>query len=193
MIMKHTYRFLCEIPDFIWQFCWALIRSNDSTIASLLRRKMYGTVCTIDTDVFIKNKNNFTSGQGSCLYHSCYILNTNGKFVIGNNSHLGALCYVNVCYGSVTIGDDVAVGPGTKIFAYSNHYRRGGKVTDEKIIKEVIIGNNVLVGANCTILPGTIINDNIIIGAGSIVKGELETNSIYAGIPCKKIKSGWYE
>jgi acetyltransferase-like isoleucine patch superfamily enzyme len=154
---------------------------------------MYGTVCTIDTDVFIKNKNNFTSGQGSCLYHSCYILNTNGKFVIGNNSHLGALCYVNVCYGSVTIGDDVAVGPGTKIFAYSNHYRRGGKVTDEKIIKEVIIGNNVLVGANCTILPGTIINDNIIIGAGSIVKGELETNSIYAGIPCKKIKSGWYE
>jgi len=146
----------------------------------------------IDTNVFIKNKKNFISGHGSCLYHSCYILNINGKFVIGNNSHLGAFCYVNVCYGKVTIGDDVVVGPGTKIIAYSNHYQHGKKVTEEKITRDVVIKNNVFVGANCTILPGTIINKNIIVGAGSVVKGELEANCIYAGVPCKKIKSGWY-
>ena len=147
----------------------------------------------IDTNVFIKNRKNFKSGHRSCLYHSGYILNTNGKFVIGNNSHLGAFCYVNVCYGSVSIGDDVAVGQGRKIIAYSNHYECGKKVTETKFTADIVIKNNVFIGANCTVLPGTIINDNIVIGAGSIIKGELETNSIYAGVPCRKIKSGWYE
>jgi len=191
--MKRPFRLFYESPQFIWQFFLGGTRNSDSTIASFLRRKMYRTACMIDTSVFIKNKKNFISGEGSCLYHGCYILNTNGKFVIGNNSHLGAFCYVNVFNGTVSIGDDVAVGPGTKIFAYANHYQRAKKVTDTKITKDIIIKNNVLIGANCTILPGTIIQDNTVIGSGSIVKGELQGNSIYAGVPCRKIKSGWYE
>lgn len=112
---------------------------------------------------------------------------------MGNNSHLGAFCYVNVCYGNVSIGDHVAIGPGTKLIAYSNYYQQGKKVTEEKITKDVIINNNIFIGANCTILPGSIINSNVVIGAGSVVRGTLDANSIYAGVPCKKIKSGWYE
>ncbi len=193
MIMKPFLCLLYEALDFLWGFFAEIIRGNDSKIASFLRRKMYRTACMIDTNVFIRNKSNFISGPGSCLYHSCYILNNNGKFVIGSSSHLGAFCYVNVCYGNVYIGDYVAIGPGTKIIAYSNHYRFGKKVTDERITKDILINNNVFVGSNCVILPGTIIHHNVVIGAGSIVKGELEENSIYAGIPCKKIKSGWYE
>lgn len=191
--MKHILRILHEIPCFVWQLFEGVIRSNDSVIASFLRKKMYRTACMIDTNVVIKNKQHFTSGHGSALYHSTYILNTNGKFVIANNSHLGAFCYVNVCYGSVIIGDDVAIGPGTKIIVYSNNYQYAKKVTNEKITEDIIIKNNVFVGANCTILPGTIINDNVVIGAGSIVKGVLESNSIYAGAPCKKVKNGWYK
>jgi acetyltransferase-like isoleucine patch superfamily enzyme len=106
---------------------------------------------------------------------------------------LGAFCFVNVCYGTVSIGDDVAVGPGTKFIAYSNHYVQGKKVTDERITADIVIGNNVFIGANCVILPGTVIRDNVVVGASSIVTGELESNSIYAGVPCRKIKSGWYE
>lgn len=186
-------RFLPEIKNLFFEFVVAVIRSNTSQIASFLRRRMYGTICAIDTNVFIVNRNNFFSGENSCLYHSCYILNHQGTFILGSNSHLGAFCYVNVCYGKVSIGDNVAVGPGTKIIAYSNHYKLGSKVTDEKITQNIFIKDNILIGANCTILPGTIINKNVVIGAGSVVKGELEENSVYAGVPCKKIKSNWYE
>jgi acetyltransferase-like isoleucine patch superfamily enzyme len=112
---------------------------------------------------------------------------------LGNNSHLGAFCFVNANFGTVEIGDNVAIGPGTKLFSYSNHYQQGKKVTDEKITFAIEIGDNVLIGANCTILPGTIIHDNVIVGAGSVVKGELETNAIFAGAPCRKVKDGWYE
>lgn len=183
---------LQEIPSFMQQLLISPIRGNDSRIAIFLRKKLYKTPCIIDTSVFIKNRKNFLAGQNSALYHACYILNGFGQFQIGANSHLGAFCYVNVQYGKVTIGDDVAIGPGTKIIAYSNHYEFGKKVTNQRITKDIQIKNNIFIGANCTILPGTIICDNVVVGAGSVVKGELESNSIYAGIPCKKLKSGWY-
>ncbi|WP_299434150.1 acyltransferase [uncultured Aquimarina sp.] len=57
------------------------------------------------------------------------------------------------------------------------------------LFDKIIIGNNVFIGINSTILPGTKIGDNVIVGAGSIVKGELKANSIYAGCPAKFILS----
>ncbi len=53
----------------------------------------------------------------------------------------------------------------------------------------IIIGNNVFIGFSAIILPGTRIGDNVIVGAGSIVKGNLKSNSVYAGVPVKYICS----
>jgi len=53
----------------------------------------------------------------------------------------------------------------------------------------IIIGNNVFIGYGAIILPGSIIEDNVIVGAGSIVKGFLKKNSVYAGNPAKYICS----
>lgn len=184
---------LREIQRYFLQFIDALMRGNESSLAEYFRRKRYKTSCLIDTHVFVKSRNNFQAGQATALYHGCYILNTNGTFKLGNNSHLGAFCYVNVCYGSVSMGDNVVIGPGTKVIAYSNHYAKGKKVTDEHLAGKIIIGNNIFIGANCSILPGTFIEDNVIVGAGAVIKGRLEANSVYAGVPCRKVKTGWYE
>ncbi len=54
---------------------------------------------------------------------------------------------------------------------------------------KVKIGNNVFIGIGTTILPGANIGDNVVIGAGSVVKGKIEENSVYAGVPAKKISS----
>lgn len=51
------------------------------------------------------------------------------------------------------------------------------------------IGNNVFLGWGCTILAGTNINDNVIIGAGAVASGNIERDSVYAGNPAKKIMS----
>lgn len=53
----------------------------------------------------------------------------------------------------------------------------------------IIIGNNVFIGFGVVILPGSRIGDNVIVGAGSIVKGNLKSNSVYAGSPVKYICS----
>ena len=187
----HSFIFK-ETPSFFFDLFMMPIQNNRSQIALWMRKKIYNTRCVIDTNVFIINRKNFFSGEGSALYHSCYILNQNGKFFIGNHSHLGAFCYVNVLQGNLTIGDNVAIGPGTKIIVHSNHYQHGEKVTETKITRDIRIGNNVFIGANCTILPGTVIQDNVVIGAGSVIKGELLSNSMYGGVPCKELRAGWY-
>jgi acetyltransferase-like isoleucine patch superfamily enzyme len=194
-IMRKTSRFLyliSEVVLFTFKFFEGLVQLNSSRLAVVLRSKLYKTDCFIDTGVFIVNPYNFIALKDTALYHGCYILNAHGQFFMGTRSHLGAYCYVNVLQGKIRIGNDVAIGPGTKLFAYSNHFEKGSKVTDTHITNNINIGNNVFIGANCSILPGAIIHDNVIVGAGSVVIGELESNNIYAGAPCKLLRTGWY-
>ena len=47
----------------------------------------------------------------------------------------------------------------------------------------------MFIGMRSIILQGTNIGDNVIIGAGSVVSGKVESNSVYAGNPAKKICS----
>jgi len=54
--------------------------------------------------------------------------------------------------------------------------------------KEVIIGENVWLGLNVTVLKGSTIGNNSIIGAGSVVTGAIPPNVIAAGVPAKVIK-----
>jgi acetyltransferase-like isoleucine patch superfamily enzyme len=53
---------------------------------------------------------------------------------------------------------------------------------------EIIIGNNVWIGRGCIIFPGTVIEDGVIIGANSVVKGHLQAYSLFAGSPAKFLK-----
>lgn len=54
-------------------------------------------------------------------------------------------------------------------------------------IRPVKIGNDVFIGWGAIILAGTAIEDNVIIGAGAVVSGHVDKNSVYAGNPAKKI------
>lgn len=54
---------------------------------------------------------------------------------------------------------------------------------------EIVIGDNCFIGANVTILPGVHIGSNSIVGAGSVVTKSLEGDSVYAGVPARKICS----
>lgn len=54
---------------------------------------------------------------------------------------------------------------------------------------KVKIGNNIYFGKNCTILKGTTIGDNCIIGAGSLITKNIPENSVAAGMPAKVICS----
>ncbi len=55
-------------------------------------------------------------------------------------------------------------------------------------IKNVIIGNNVWIGANCIIMPGVSIGDGSVITAGSVVIKDIPSKCLAGGNPAKIIK-----
>ena len=55
--------------------------------------------------------------------------------------------------------------------------------------KPVTIGNNVFIGWGATILCGTTIEDNVIIGAHSVVSGHIKGDSVWGGVPAKRLCS----
>ncbi|MBR9855646.1 MAG: acyltransferase [Algicola sp.] len=93
----------------------------------------------------------------------------------------------------IEIGDNFATAPNVHFITHDGglHVIRNLKKEYRNIdlIKKIVIGNNVFIGLNTMILPGSVIGDNIVVGAGSIVKGVLESNSVYAGSPAKLICS----
>lgn len=91
----------------------------------------------------------------------------------------------------ITIGDHVKItGPSTILthdYSWGVIKGKTGEVFGNQ--KHVTIGNNVFIGWGATILCGTTIEDNVIVGARSVVSGRLEHDSVYAGIPAKKVCS----
>lgn len=61
-------------------------------------------------------------------------------------------------------------------------YPRAGAVE----FAEVIIESDVWIGAASTILPGAIIRRGSVVAAGSIVRGELQPDRMYAGVPARE-------
>jgi acetyltransferase-like isoleucine patch superfamily enzyme len=55
------------------------------------------------------------------------------------------------------------------------------------VSKGTVIGNNVLIGSNCVIVDGANIEDNVMIGAQSLVSGKIPKNSVAQGNPAKVI------
>lgn len=93
----------------------------------------------------------------------------------------------------ISIGNNVATSTNVRFITHdgSMHVIRN-LYTDLKkmdLIRTINVGNNVFIGINTILLPGTEISDNVIIGAGSVVKGNLKSNGVYAGVPAKYICS----
>ena len=90
----------------------------------------------------------------------------------------------------ITLGDDVHI---VSECHFVNH--DGGVLILRKdypcleITKPIVVGNNVYIGINCTLLPGVHIGDNVIIGACSVVKDDIPSNTVAAGVPARVIKS----
>ena len=82
--------------------------------------------------------------------------------------------YINA-YGGLALGNNVNIGQNT-IITTTNHNIYDHRKLGEK--KGVIIGNNVWIGANCSIVAGVKIGNNVTIGAGCTIRKNIPSNSL---------------
>jgi len=91
------------------------------------------------------------------------------------------------------LGENIVISTGVLILTHDYSYTTGLIALNEKpetdiaFIGKVHIGKDCFIGANSIILPGTTIGSNVIVGAGSVVKGIIGNYSIVAGNPAKSI------
>lgn len=93
----------------------------------------------------------------------------------------------------IFIGDNFSTSSGVSFITHDGAVEvlrnKYSELKNIDLIKTIEIKDNVFIGMNAIILPGTKIGSNVIIGAGSVVNGELNSNSVYAGVPAKFICS----
>ncbi|MET3319930.1 UNVERIFIED_ORG: acetyltransferase-like isoleucine patch superfamily enzyme [Peribacillus simplex] len=110
------------------------------------------------------------------------------NLIVGNNVSFHPLCYIDAT-GGVEIKDNVSIAHNCSIISFEHDYTPGTIFRDNlEILKSVKVGSNVWLGAGVRVLSGAIIENNVVIGAGSIVKGIINKNSLYVGVPARKIK-----
>ena len=88
-------------------------------------------------------------------------------------------------------GDNVRVTAGVKILTHDYSWSVITGVYGECVggVAPTQIGNNIFIGIDSIITAGVTIGDNVIIGAGAVVTKDCQSNSVYAGVPAKKIMS----
>ncbi|EJS74945.1 acetyltransferase [Bacillus cereus] len=80
----------------------------------------------------------------------------------------------------ITVGDNSIIGYNTTLLAHEyliREYRLG----------EIVIGNEVMIGANTTILPGVVIGDGAIVSAGTLVHKDVPNGAFVGGNPMRII------
>lgn len=94
-----------------------------------------------------------------------------------------------ICKQSVTIGKACAIAWGVTITDHDFHklYEDGVQRTETS---PVVIGDNVWLGMNATILKGVTIGDGAVVAAGAVVSRDVPSNTIVAGNPAKVVKEG---
>lgn len=109
------------------------------------------------------------------------------NLAVGDNVQIGNDTFIQAL-GGVTIGNDVALAAGGKIWSVNHNFKDKTRKIGEQgqTKKEVIIGSDVWLAANVFIMPGVHLPDGMIVAGGSVVLPDTyEPYSIIAGNPAK--------
>ena len=90
--------------------------------------------------------------------------------------------------GKVRIGKNAQIAPNVSIYTAGHPVHPDTRNSGYEYGIAVTIGDDVWIGGNVVILPGVTIGDRAVIGAGSVVTGNIPANEIAAGNPCKVIR-----
>lgn len=162
-----------------------------------LHCKVRGTICHIeksskissDVRVILRRKGEIKIDANATLCKNSKIIIDMGKLLIGNNTCIGENCIFN-CFETICIGNNVVTADNVSFITNTHNYEDVTKPINEQggEFRPISIGDGSWIGINSTILDGTVIGKNCVVGAHSVVKGYFPDYCVIAGIPAKIIK-----
>ena len=128
-----------------------------------------------------------------CSYISanCYFNADGGHIEVGNSAAFNRGAHINAsCGGKIVIGDHCLIGPGVVMRTADHDFLR----TDMPMQNQghhhgdIVIEDDVWIGANTVVLKGVHIGRGAIIGAGAVVTKNIPSMAIAVGIPAKPLR-----
>lgn len=173
--------------------------------------KLLGTkfIFEIGISPKIRGKHNIYIGK-RCRFGSFFWLeavddyygqNLNPNINIGDDVVINDFVHI-AAVNSVKIGDGCLIASKVLITDHSHGVYDGSDQscpTEPPVFRKlsskkgIVIGKNVWLGESVSVLQGAIIGDGVIVGANSIVVGELPANTICVGSPAKPVKCFSFE
>lgn len=109
--------------------------------------------------------------------------------VIGDRCVIGARSTL-VAHASIEVGDDVWFGQGVFVCDASHGYQDPDLPVGEQFgaHQPVRIGAGSWIGHGSIVLPGTTLGRNVVVAAGSVVRGDVPDHSVVGGAPAKVLR-----
>lgn len=162
-----------------------MLRKLRMIIVTLLTRVLHPCGLSIhgiqdlrfNTEFVIKNNGHITLGKRTTVFNRVTLSANGGKLTLGNHVFFNRNC-IAVALQQITIGDNCIFGPGVIVYDHDHKFNSNGIILGEYNTSPIIIDNNCWIGANVTILRGTHIGEGCVIGAGTVVKGDISPHSL---------------
>lgn len=156
-----------------------------------MRFKSCGVKLWVSSGVIIEGARNVEMGDEAIIGPNSH-LGSAGKGLVkfGNRVATNRNVMIYIVDGNVTIGDNVLIGPNV-VFVTDNHVydRIDVPIRDQGISsEEIVIEDDVWIGANAVILPGVRIGKGAIIASGAVVSRDISPYSVAGGVPAATIK-----
>lgn len=132
---------------------------------------------------------NLQMGPGGIVSSFTKFKTSDGPLIFGDRCGVATNCFIASAPGGIEIGDNFVCGPNVVISASNyKHDEIGVHYEDQGVTsKGIKIGHNVWIGAGSVILDGSVLGDNCIVVANSLVNRRYPDNSIIQGSPAKII------
>jgi maltose O-acetyltransferase len=116
------------------------------------------------------------------------VLYGGGRLRIGRNSGLSHRVTVDHS-ADVSIGDNVAVGPGSSLMTSGHDMRDSSVRCGKHVLRPITIESGAWLAANVLVTGGVTIGAGAVIGAGSVVTRDVPPNTLWAGAPAREVRS----
>lgn len=146
--------------------------------------------CRNRMDVFPFNR--FEIGTGSTIEDFVTVNNGVGDVIIGDHSMIGI---GSVIIGPVTIGNHVMLAQNIVVSGLNHGYEDPHRPPSlqKEVRKQIVISDDVWIGANSVITAGITIGKHVVVGAGSVVTKSIPDYCVAVGNPARIIKQYSFE
>jgi len=145
--------------------------------------------CVVSTRAQVQFTDCISFGSGCVVKAFAVIQTQTGHVKFGADCAVSSFDHISTGTADVVIGDHVRIASGVTLLGGDRNFGQKEVLIVEQGASHqgLRIGDDVLIGANAVILPGSHIGKGAVIGAGSVVTEEVPDYAIVAGSPARII------